>query len=216
MKKTTTLFCWGLLISLAGTLPPGIFTLTASQIASTGDHTAAWQFSMGAMLGEVVVVRLALGGMQWFSRNKKFIRLLEWMSIGLLVLFALACFITALQEQDFSSVTGKIASASFLTGFSLSLINPVHIPFWMGWTLVLLKKDVLRLTAGNFNWFSTGIGMGTVAGFWIFIDAGSYLLALFHANQFWIQCGLGLLLLWVAAVQIRKQIAVQPNRVYSR
>jgi threonine/homoserine/homoserine lactone efflux protein len=212
MKKQATIFYWGFLISWAGTLPPGLFTITASQMASAGDHPAAWQFSAGAVLAEAVVVRLALGGIHRLSGKKKFFRLLEWMGIGLLLLFAMACFVTALRGQDFGTITGKITRASFLTGFLLSLINPLHIPFWMGWTLLLLRKEILRVNSASFNWFVTGIGAGALLGFWIFIDAGAQLLRLFRVNQSWIQYGLGFLLLWVAVFQIRKRTLRHTDR----
>ncbi|MDP4264419.1 MAG: LysE family transporter [Bacteroidota bacterium] len=208
MKQSIKIFYWGMLISFLGSLPPGIINLAAIQIAGKQGNGAAMAYAIGSMLAEVIVVRLALSGMSWLTRSQKFFHILEWMTAGLLILFSAACFIAANQMQEFPVVLPGLALPSFLAGIVLSAINPLHIPFWLGWSTVLMNKGVLAPQPKQYNLYILGIAAGTIAGFTTFIFGGQYLLKAFQSNQYLINCIIGMALFITAFFHIRKMIFV--------
>lgn len=208
MKQSIKIFYWGMLISFLGSLPPGIINIAASQIAGKQGNGNAMIYAVGSMLAEVIVVRIALNGMSWITRNQKFFLILEWIAAALLVIFSITCFITANQMQEFPVILPAWTLPPFLTGIALSAINPLHIPFWLGWSTVLMNKGVLIPKSRQYNIYIIGIATGTMAGFTAFIFGGQYLLKAFQSNQYLINLVVGMALSVTAFLHIRKMIFV--------
>jgi threonine/homoserine/homoserine lactone efflux protein len=57
-----------------------------------------------------------------------------------LFLFAWISFRAAFEMHKFETALPFTAQRPFLSGVSLSLINPLHLPFWLGWTAVLKSE----------------------------------------------------------------------------
>ena len=57
----------------------------------------------------------------------------------------------------------------------LSILNPMHIPFWMGWNSVLKERRILDSKPGMYSSYIIGIGLGSIAGLMIFILSGKYI-----------------------------------------
>ena len=197
-----------MLISFLGSLPPGIINIAAFQIAGKQGNGNAMIYGIGSMLAEVIVVRVALSGMSRITRSRKFFLILEWIAAALLVIFSIACFITADQMQQFPVIPPAWILPPFLTGLALSAINPLQIPFWLGWSTVLMNKGVLVPKPRQYNIYITGIASGTMAGFIVFIFGGQYLLKAFQSNQYLVNMAVGLTLSIVALLHIRKMILV--------
>lgn len=53
-------------------------------------------------------------------------------------------------------------------------MNPLHIPFWVGWNSMLRAKNKLFKAKGMYLSYILGIGLGSLAGLFIFIVLGSY------------------------------------------
>ncbi len=216
MKKYFSIFWMGMLISFIGSLPPGLMNILAIQVSEREGVRAALWYAAGSMLAEVIVVRMALSGMNWFTSRQRFFSILEWMTAGLLLLFAISCFIAAGSMQDFRNSIPVILLPPFLTGILTSFINPLHIPFWLGWSTVLVNKGTLQLRTGHYNGFVTGIGAGTVIGFLLYIYGGKYLFALLSTNSLVINCAAGSILLTVAFFHVRKMIKTPLQARYAQ
>lgn len=216
MKSLPRILTWGMVISFLGSLPPGMMNIAAIQIAGEQGAGAAMIYAFGSMLAEVIIVRIALSGMNWLTKSLRFFTILEGMTAGLLVIFAVACFITADTIRDMPALFPGLLFPPFITGLLLSVINPLHIPFWMGWSTVLLNKGVLERRGNMYNGYCLGIAIGTMAGFMVFICGGPFLLTVFHSNQFFIHLVLGTLLLVIAVLLIKKMILVPASIRHAR
>ena len=64
------LFMTGMLISFLGTLPMGTLNISAMQISLSDGIRPALYFSGGAVLVEIMYVRLTLVAMNWFRKHK--------------------------------------------------------------------------------------------------------------------------------------------------
>ena len=90
----------------------------------------------------------------------------------------------------------------FLLGVSMSALNPVQIPFWFIWSTYLLSNNFLKGTALQFNIYTTGIGVGTLVGFAIFIFAGKWIVKKLNASHQIINVVVGIIFLVSAFIQL--------------
>jgi threonine/homoserine/homoserine lactone efflux protein len=206
MKSSVLIFYWGMLISFLGALPPGVMNITAIQIAGNQGNETALIYASGSMLVEVIIVRLTLSGMNWLTRRQRFFQVLEWITAVLLIAFSVACFVAAETMKELPAILPELLLPPFLTGMLISLINPLHIPFWMGWSSVLLNKEILIPKTDQYNWYVTGIAAGTMVGFMVYIFGGVFILETFQSNQFFINCIAGSALLITAILYVRKML----------
>lgn len=206
MKQVSIIFFWGMLISFLGSLPPGTLNITAAQITAKRGPEAAIMFAVASMLAEVLIVRLALTGIRHIISRRRLFQTLEIITAGLLLAMTVGCFIAAARMGGLANILPDYHLPPFTTGIVLTVINPLHVPFWLGWTSVLINKKVLSPVPVQFNWYVSGIGLGTFCGFLTFIYTGQYLLKAFDSNQFIICLIVGIILLVVSMLHIRKMI----------
>jgi hypothetical protein len=50
----------------------------------------------------------------------------------------------------------------FWLGLFMSALSPMQIPFWFGWSTVLLTKKILQPVQSHYNSYIAGIGVGTL------------------------------------------------------
>jgi threonine/homoserine/homoserine lactone efflux protein len=173
-RKLLKVYFAGFLISFLGTLPLGTLNITAFQIAINQNITEAFLFSLAAIIVELIVVRITLSQVLKFKINQKWQLYIFPLAITLLVYLAVSNFSLAPQVNIKTSVLPVIGS-SVLSGFILSILNPMHIPFWMGWNKVLSTKYILNEQPGMHLSYMIGIGLGSLVGFLPFILAGKFI-----------------------------------------
>ena len=110
--------------------------------------------------------------------------------------------------QQSAAILPNVLLPSFITGVLISLVNPIHIPFWLGWSTVLINKGILTSGHKQYNLYIVGIGTGTMAGFAVYILGEQWLLKAFQSNQYLINCIIGLAFFITAIFHIRKMILV--------
>lgn len=206
MKQYSLIFFWGMVISFLGSLPPGTMNIAATQIASHQGKESAFIYSIGSMLAEVLIVRTALSGMKQIIRRHRLFHILELLTALLLLGMAITCFVATTDIRSVNSILPNYQLPPFKTGVLLSIVNPMHIPFWLAWTSVLMSKNILSPLPKHYNCYILGIAIGTISGFITFIYLGAYLLDIFERNQFIIFPLTGLVLLIGFLIHIRKMI----------
>jgi threonine/homoserine/homoserine lactone efflux protein len=215
MNQSLKIVCWGALISFLGSLPPGTMTIAATYITARQGVEAGFIYSFGSVLAEIIVVRFALSTMNWIVRKHKLFFILEIITAFLLIAMTFACFYFAAQVNEISEAKQQSNLHPFVSGFLLSVFNPIHIPFWLGWSIVLMNKNILLPLSKQYNWYVIGIGIGSMLGFVVFIFGGELLLSLFHENQKTILFVIGILLFAVSYFHITKIMAVPASVRYS-
>ncbi|HEX9509490.1 MAG TPA: LysE family transporter [Puia sp.] len=205
MEKTK-IFFWGMLISFLGSLPLGTINVAATQLAVRDGAQAAIIFSIGAMLVEILYVRLTLMSLGWITKQQKLFRVFSLITALLLILMAAASIVSAVKMASFGNALSSFAKYHFLFGVSLSAVNPLHIIFWMGWTGILLNKAILVPTLVNYNIYIVGIGTGTMLGLTSFIYGGAFITCFLRDRQQIMNWFVGGILLMTALIQLRKLI----------
>jgi threonine/homoserine/homoserine lactone efflux protein len=204
MKQLMKIFWWGALISFLGSLPLGVLNVTATQLSVENGVYTAFTFAIGAMIVELTYVFFTLRAMDWVSKRIKLFRLFEWVTTALILALAINSLIAAINMQRISSIIPAEATHAFFSGMLLSALNPLHIIFWFGWSTILIEKKILHNNKNNYNFYTTGIGLGTIAGFAVFIYGGSYIIHQLLFNQTLINWIIGIILLITAFVQVYK------------
>ncbi|NBX10794.1 MAG: lysine transporter LysE [Chitinophagaceae bacterium] len=193
----------GLLVSFIGSLPLGTLNVAAMQISITDGVKAAIQFSIGSLLAEIIYVRLSLVAMDWIRRQVRLLLFFDWMTLVLLLALAGSSFYAATHPA--SHAGNPILSSTLpkiLLGFLMSAINPVQIPFWFGWSSVLLAKGFIEPKHSHYNAYIIGIGIGTFLGNSVFIFGGQLVASAISNNQSIVSGVIGVVFLVSAGWQL--------------
>ena len=197
MSKHVKILLLGLLISFLGTLPFGTLNMTAFHIAAAQSEDKAIVFAIGVVIVEMIVVRITLSGARRINFKDKFAFYLLPFAIGLLLYLSVSSFMSSGNQNPIGSGANlfPMIQSSFLLGLLLSALNPMHVPFWLGWNSVLFEKKALNNKRGMYASYIVGIGTGTVAGLMVFIFAGTYIFRNYHQYNYAISFVMGCLYL---------------------
>jgi threonine/homoserine/homoserine lactone efflux protein len=197
------IFFWGLLISFLGSLPLGTLNVAAMQIGIQESIQNAIWFSVGALLVEMIYVRISLVGIDWVRKQKRLMKAMEWITLVIIVALAAGSFIAALKSNENSkNVLLNFNLHRFYLGMFLCAINPVQIPFWFGWSTVLFTKKILRPTAFDYNSYIVGIGIGTLLGNCVFIFGGKWVIQRIANSQQYLNWIIGAIFTVTALIQL--------------
>jgi threonine/homoserine/homoserine lactone efflux protein len=204
--KLFRVFITGMFISFLGTLPLGTLNISAMQIAVSDGIRPALLFALGALLVEVIYVRISLVAMNWVTKRKKLLRRLEWATVIIITALAVSSFVAASDPEVKKNVILSNTIHRFWLGVALSAINPLQIPFWFGWSTALFSKGVLKPIASHYNLYIAGIGLGTFLGNLLFIFGGRLLVDSLNANQSYLHLTIGSIFLLTAILLLIKLI----------
>ena len=201
------LFFWASGISLLGSLPLGTLNVSAANLAINKEIYGAAQFSAGAILVEMVMVRIALFAIK--KVEGPFFKLLSLLSPFVIIVIAIISLKAASHMQKQTVPIPFTGQQLFLSGVFLSLINPFHLPFWIGWTAVLKSKKIL---VDAYYVYVIAIGFGTALAFFTYILAGSFLIRQLGEQQMMLNWVVGIVLLATGLVQLYKTVKL--HQVY--
>jgi len=127
---------------------------------------------------------------------------LEWVTIVIILTLAVFSFIAASRQTGFTSAMPANIKFPFLYGVAISAFDPMKIPFWFLWSTFLLSKTILIPGMNFYNYYTAGIGIGSLLGFMIFIYGGSYFIGSIKSNQFIINWIIGTVLMITVIIQV--------------
>ncbi len=183
MHPLIRIFFTGMLVSFLGSLPLGTLNIAAMQIAISDGIVAAMLFSVGSLLVEIVYVRLSLVAMDWVRKQEKIFRVLEWVTLFIVLALAFSSFYAATHPTQNKNVILSSTLPRIFLGMVMSAVNPVQIPFWFGWSTVLFTKKILQPRKDHYNSYIIGIGLGTFIGNCVFIFGGVLIASRINNNQ---------------------------------
>lgn len=208
--KIFRIFITGLFISFLGTLPLGTLNISAMQISVSDGVQPALLFVVGALLVEIIYVRVSLVAMNWVFKHERLFRWFEWAAVLIIVALAVSSFVAAADPAVKKNVLLSGGIHRFWLGVMMSAVNPVQIPFWFGWSSVLFTKKILEQKNSHYNFYILGIGCGTFIGNLVFILGGRFVVDKLDANQQMIQWIIGGIFALTAAIMIWKILNKKP------
>ncbi len=184
MLRYVRIFFVGMMVSFIGSLPLGTLNIAAMQISIADGKGPAISFAIGILLVEIIYVRISLVAMDKIRKQEKVLRMLEWITLTIIVALAVFSFVAAAKGGEGSkNIVLSNGLPRFLLGVVMSALNPVQIPFWFGWSTVLFAKKILLPRNDHYNVYIVGIGIGTFIGTGIFIYGGQLMVNQLNANQ---------------------------------
>jgi hypothetical protein len=194
-------------VSFLGQLPLSNMNMIATKISLQEGHKVAWKFGLGVASVEIIYLRVALTAMDWVTENKFVFTLLGWLAVVLFLGIGIYLVATANKQKKESEekiIAGGINR--FLLGVSLSAINPIQIPFWFTWSISLVKAGVLTPGLANYNAFTIGAGIGTLAGIAIYIHAAKWAIQKMGTKNKTLNYIMGSVFILAALIQLYKII----------
>lgn len=206
MGSLVKIFFTGMLVSFLGSLPLGTLNIAAMQISVSEGIQAAMFFSIGSLLVEIGYVRLSLVAMDWIRKQEKIFRILEYVTLVIVLALAFASFYAAMHPGQQKNVVLNSPFPKFLLGMGMCAVNPVQIPFWFGWSTILFTKKILLPQNDHYNSYIVGIGIGTFIGNCVFIFGGLLIANKISNNQHILSWVIGGIFAATALLQIWKMI----------
>lgn len=185
----------------------GTLNVTAMQIGIQESIKNALLFVFGSLVVEMIYVRISLVGIQWIQRQDKLMKVMQWITLGIIVALATGSILAALHPNpEAKNVVLQNNLHRTLLGMLMCAINPVQIPFWFGWSTVLFTKKILRPLRTHYNIYIVGIGLGTLMGNCIFIFGGKWLVQRLHNSEAYLNWVIGSIFAITAVIQLYKLI----------
>jgi threonine/homoserine/homoserine lactone efflux protein len=192
-----------LIISFLGSLPLGTLNVAAMQIGIQESISNALYFSFGSLLVEMVYVRLSLVGIDWVRKQKRLMKIMEWVTLAIIIALAIGSFVAASKGSgEAKNILLQNNMHRFLLGMFMCAINPVQIPFWFGWSTVLFTKKILEPNNKQYNSYIVGIGLGTLLGNAVFIFGGKWLVQRIANSQQYLNWVIGGIFALTAIIQL--------------
>jgi threonine/homoserine/homoserine lactone efflux protein len=195
-----------MLISFLGSLPLGTLNIASMQISISEGIVAALQFSLGSLVAEMIYVRLSLVAMDWVRKKEFFFKLLEWLTLAIVLALAIFSFHAAMSPNEEENIVLSSSLPKILLGFMMSAVSPAQIPFWFGWSTVPLSKKILLPVNQHYNFYILGIGLGTMIGNCVFIFGGQLIADKLKNNTNVINWVIGAIFLLTALIQAWKMM----------
>ena len=203
MIELIKVFFIGSLISFLGQLPLGNMNLTATQLSVQENYTNAWKYGLGIVIVEIIYLRLALTGMDWVVEHKLIFTILGWVTVAVFVILGILAFMMARKQTG--AKKGLLLNNKmnrFLLGVVVSGINPAQIPFWFLWSTQLLNSKLLMPTTVQFNIFTAGAGLGSLAGLAVYIHGGKWLITKLKASNRALNIFMGIVFIFAGLFQL--------------
>jgi threonine/homoserine/homoserine lactone efflux protein len=210
------LFFWALVISFLGTLPIGTLNVTVTSLTINKGTIEAMEFAMGAILVETILVRMAVVAIKKLEGLKYLLRVFSVFTCIVLISFALIVLYAAFQMRKFEAALPFTVERPFMSGICLSLLNPLHLPFWMGWTALLKSKKIFRDSNIHYNTYVAGIGLGTALGFLVYGIAGNMAIDFLKEKQVILNWIVGFALLATGLRQCYKTFGPDHKKIANR
>jgi len=172
MPSILKVFLAGFIVSFLGSLPLGTTNVAAMQLSIERGILPAIYFSIGSLTVELIYVRLSLLAVDWLHRNKTFMRYLNAATLLILLLLTAESVHSALHPETVSPIAISGALPPLLFGMFLCSITTAQIPFWLGWSTILMERKILYPNGGTYWEYLLGIGLGTFFANGVFIYGG--------------------------------------------
>ena len=206
MRPLIKIFFTGLLISFLGSLPLATMNVAAMQISISESVSHAMLFSLGSLIVEMIYVRISLVALWWIRKQKKLFRILEYVTLVIVLALAASSFYAAMNPGEQKNVVLSSTLPKFILGAAMCAVSPGQIPFWLGWSTVLFTKKILLPRKDHYNAYIVGIGVGTFIGNCIFIFGGLLIATKISSNQSIFSWVIGGIFLVTAIIQVWQMV----------
>lgn len=128
------LFFAGLVLSLAGSLPPGLISLSVAQTAILRGFWSAIILALGAVFSEFFQALIAVFFSDWFLAHPQIARMFQVVAIPIFLGLAVYLWFFARPPRTPEFDVPISAFRQFGRGVAISFFNLLAIPYWVAYT----------------------------------------------------------------------------------
>src|SRR6476660_7930525 len=116
MKGLIKIAFTGLLISFLGSLPLATLNVAAMQISVSEGIEAAMWFSIGSLTVEMIYVRISLVALTWIRKQKRILKILEFVTLAIVLALAISSFYAAAHPEVHKNIVLSSQLPKFILG----------------------------------------------------------------------------------------------------
>lgn len=154
-----SIFLIGVVISYAGSIPPGTINISVLQYGLKGQKSLALRFGLGACLVEFVYAAATVKFQLFLTEHTIISEHFQMFSA--LVLLSLGILNLTRKRKPKDGAVVPASPKAFRKGLLMGIANLMVIPFWLGVTAYLQNTKLIVITWYNLFIYVTGISIGT-------------------------------------------------------
>lgn len=155
-------FFLGFFFSFIGSIPPGTLNVSILQLALQHKIGIATRFAFAVAVIEYPYAWIGVKFESWISSSPVVVE--NFQLIAAVVMTALGVLNLLPARQSNSEFAQKFHASGFRRGLLLSVLNPMAIPYWMGFTAYLKATGWIELpSAGLLHTYVLGTSIGALA-----------------------------------------------------
>lgn len=172
MEYLNTFFL-AVLVAFVGFMPPGMINMTSLKMSLEHHRKQAVLFVLGAVTIILVQAFLAVTFAKFLVRNP---HIIEYLSYAAIVVFLGLSYMFYRQARRQLRLQVKDQKRnSYLAGLTMSSMNMLAIPFFLGYSTLLEAKGWLNIDPPHNYVFSVGAVVGSFLLFFIYVLFAEYI-----------------------------------------
>lgn len=153
-------FFLGFIFSFVGSIPPGTLNVSILQMALQGKINIATRFAIAVAIVEYPYAWIGVQFEYWLTSSPMVIE--NFQLIAAIVMTGLGIF-NLLPAKHPTGFAKKFSESGFRRGLALSILNPMAIPYWMGFTAYMKAQGWISLsTIGLLHSYVFGTSVGAL------------------------------------------------------
>jgi threonine/homoserine/homoserine lactone efflux protein len=154
-------FFLGFIFSFIGSIPPGTLNVSILQTALEGKAKIASRFAIAVAIVEYPYAWMGVQFEYWLSSSSMIVE--NFQLIAAIVMTSLGVF-NFLPSRQPTGLAKKFSESGFRRGLALSVLNPMAIPYWMGFTAYMKAQGWISLpSTGLIHSYVFGTSIGAFA-----------------------------------------------------
>ncbi len=154
-------FLLGFIFSFIGSIPPGTLNITVMQLGLDKKTGIALRFALAVSIIEYPYAWIGVQFEYWISSSPLIVE--NFQLIAAVVMTALGIF-NLLPSKPPTGFAKRFSESGFRRGIALSMLNPMAIPYWMGFTAYMKAQGWIDLaTTGLLHTYVFGTAVGAMA-----------------------------------------------------
>jgi threonine/homoserine/homoserine lactone efflux protein len=154
-------FFLGFIFSFVGSIPPGTLNVTVLQLALDRQVKIAFRFALAVSIIEYPYAWMGVQFEYYISTSPVILQNFQLIAALVMTLLGISNLWPSGNPKGFAR---KFQESGFRRGIVLSLLNPMAIPYWMGFTAYLKVQGWIDLsTVGLLHSYVFGTAVGTLA-----------------------------------------------------
>lgn len=154
-------FFLGFIFSYIGSIPPGTLNVTVLQLTLQRQVDIAFRFAIAVSIIEYPYAWIGVQFEYYISRSPVILENFQLIAALVMTLLGIS---NLLPGRPPTGLALKFQESGFRRGIILSILNPMAIPYWMGFTAYLKVQGWIDLsTVGLLHSYVFGTAVGTMA-----------------------------------------------------